>query len=304
MRLLCNISILFTLFICIFSDNPDASDDEENTDNIPHQSLPCLEKYQSIVVQMNNGYIQFKSGDFKNNEVMHFKIKALNNQNNFNQEKISYKYINSDFNFDFTDMKDVNFNSDIDLEENEDRTKYEIRYFDIKKNKNEFGNTNGDLLLIGFYIVGEVEISNLKEEDENELKDWMIVVIITSAIFGVVLILSIIIISVIKANILKPGVVPYGFNGKKINYINNNNIQEMSRLKKSKNNLSRQQLIQENNGHYNRNNRANKTHQIRRNNKQKKRGAQNNNVRRKHIKSNSQYGNSPSSLRKIRIDNP
>ena len=304
MRFLCNISILFTLFICIFSDNPDASDDEENTDNIPHQSLPCLEKYQSIVVQMNNGYIQFKSGDFKNNEVMHFKIKALNNQNNFNQEKISYKYINSDFNFDFSDMNDVNFNSDIDLEENEDRTKYEIRFFDITKNKNEFGNTNGDLLLIGFYIIGEVEISNFKEEDENELKDWMIVVIITSAIFGVVLILSIIIISVIKANILKPGIVPYGFSGNKINYINKNNVREMSRLKKSKNNLSRQQLIQENNGHYNRNNRVNKTHQIRRNNKQKKRGAQNNNVRRKHIKSNSQYGNSPSSLRKIRIDNP
>ena len=304
MRLLYNLSILFTLFICIFSDNADASDDEENTDNIPLPSLPCLEKYQSIVVQMNNGYIQFKSGDFKNNEVMHFKIKALNNQNNFNQEKISYKYINSDFNFDFSDMKDIHFNSDIDLEENEDRTKYEIRYFDITKNRIEFGNTNGDLLLIGFYIIGEVEISNFKEEDENELKDWMIVVIITSAIFGVVLILSIIIISVIKANILKPGVIPYGFSGNKINYINNNNIQDTGRLKKSKNNLSRQQLIQENNGHYNRNNRVNKTHQIRRNNKQKKRGAQNNNVRRKHIKSYSQYGNSPSSLRKIRIDNP
>ena len=272
MRLLCNISILFTLFICIFSDNPDASDDEENTDNIPHQSLPCLEKYQSIVVQMNNGYIQFKSGDFKNNEVMHFKIKALNNQNNFNQEKISYKYINSDFNFDFSDMNDVNFNSDIDLEENEDRTKYEIRYFDITKNKNEFGNTNGDLLLIGFYIIGEIEISNFKEEDENELKDWMIVVIITSAIFGVVLILSIIIISVIKANILKPGVGEFGFNRK--------------------------------NGHYNRNNRVNKTHQIRRNSKHRKRSTQNNNVRRKNNKSNSQYGNSPSSNRKIEIDHP
>ena len=273
MRLLYNISILFTLFICIFSDNPDASDDEGNTDNIPHPSLPCLEKYQSIVVQMNNGYIQFKSGDFKNNEVMHFKIKALNNQNNFNQEKISYKYINSDFNFDFSDMNYVDFTSDIDFEENEDGTKYEIRYFDITKNKNEFGNTNGDLLLIGFYInEGYVEISNFKEEAENELKDWMIVVIITSAIFGVVLILGIIIISVIKANILKPGVGEFGFNGK--------------------------------NGHYNRNNRVNKTHQIRRNSKYRKRSTQNNNVRRKHNKSNSHYGNSPSSIRKIEIDHP
>ena len=304
MRLLLNISILFVLFIYIFSDNVDASDDNDVTDHAPLQQYPCLEKYQSIKVSMDTVYIQFKSRDFKNNEVMHFKIKALNKPNNFYIEKVSYIYINSDFNFDFSDMNYVDFNSDIDFEENEDGTKYEIRYFDITKNKNEFGNTNGDLLLIGFYIIGEVEISNFKEEDENELKDWMIVVIITSAIFGVVLILSIIIISVIKANILKPGVIPYGFSGNKINYINNNNIQDTGRLKKSKNNLSRQQLIQKNNGHYNRNNRANKTHQIRRNNKQKKRGAQNNNVRRKHIKSNSQYGNSPSSLRKIRIDNP
>ena len=237
MRLLLNISILFVLFIYIFSDNVDASDDNDVTDHAPLQQYPCLEKYQSIKVSMDTVYIQFKSRDFKNNEVMHFKIKALNKPNNFYIEKVSYIYINSDFNFDFSDMNYVDFNSDIDFEENEDGTKYEIRYFDITKNNNEFGNTNGDLLLIGFYInEGDVEISNFKEEAENELKDWMIVVIITSAIFGVVLILSIIIISVIKANILKPGVIPYGFSGNKINYINNNNIQEMSRLKESKNN--------------------------------------------------------------------
>ena len=273
MRLLLNISILFVLFIYIFSDNVDASDDNDVTDHAPLQQYPCLEKYQSIKVSMDTVYIQFKSRDFKNNEVMHFKIKALNKPNNFYIEKVSYIYINSDFNFDFSDMNYVDFNSDIDFEENEDGTKYEIRYFDITKNNNEFGNTNGDLLLIGFYInEGDVEISNFKEEAENELKDWMIVVIITSAIFGVVLILSIIIISVIKANILKPGVGEFGFNGK--------------------------------NGHYNRNNRVNKTHQIRRNSKHRKRSTQNNNVRRKHNKSNSQYGNSPSSNRKIEIDNP
>ena len=379
MKILANISILFSLFIFIFSE------DVEKDPYTPNLSVNViLDKYDSTQVLASQNYIRFNSADFMNNEVMHFTIKV--NQDDFQLDKVSYKYIDSNDSNNDNNLKDtffkINFN-----EINEDGTVSLVKYFDITKNPNEFDGTNGDLLLIRFYInQGDVVISNFEErrrleeeegggqeeeegeeevdeeeereevegggggqedgqegggqeggggeveggeveggeieggggveeggeeeeeegnkgkeeETKNELKDWEIVVIIGSAIFGVVIIIVIIIIFVIKSNIIKPGGRTFRFNGYKIN---NNNIQQIKGYKKSKNKFSRQkqQFNRENNGHYNRNNRANKSHQMYENNRYKRQNAQNNN-RRIPIKSNSQYENSPSSIRKIRID--
>ena len=240
---------------------------------------------------------------------MHFKIIALNNPNNFYELKASYKYINLFDNNDDDNLLDVNFNINYELM-NENGNEFIVRYFDIKKISDEFGTTSGNLLLIRFYISdGPVIISSGEQNEgedgkwekvkltENKLKDWEVAVIIGSTILGVVIIIVIIIILVIKSNSLKIGGRIFRFNG--------NNIQQMRGYKKSKNKFSRQkqQLIRQNNGRYNRNNRANKSQQMYENYRYKRQNAHNIN-RRIPIKSKSQYENSPSSLRKVRMGNP
>ena len=243
---------------------------------------------------------------------MHFKIIALNSPNNFYQLKASYKYINPSDNNNDNNLLEVNFKINYDLMD-ENGNEFIVRYFDIAKIVDEFCTTSGNLLLIRFYVSeGPVIISNFingeeKEgEDgklgkvkltENKLKDWEVAVIIGSTILGVVIIIVIIIILVIKSNSLKIGGRIFRFNG--------NNIQQMRGYKKSKNKFSRQkqQLIRQNNGRYNRNNRANKSQQMYENYRYKRQNAHNIN-RRIPIKSKSQYENSPSSLRKVRMGNP
>ena len=138
MKILDNISILFSLFIFIFSD------DVEEDPNTPDLSVNIiLNKYDSAQVLASQNFIRFNSADFMNNEVMHFTIKA--NQDDFQFDKVSYKYIDLNDNNNDNNLKDAFFKINFD-EVNEIGTVSIIKYFDITKNNNEFDGTNGDLL--------------------------------------------------------------------------------------------------------------------------------------------------------------
>ena len=195
---------LFSLFIIIYSENADSTDDIEiSSVQAVFPEYELLQKYQSVRVSADDGFIQFNSKDFEKDEVMHFQMKGLDSQNNFYEEKISYEYISSVDNYIKSDLKNVSLISSIEYETKEDGTKLRIRYFDITKKTNEFRNSNGNLLLIGYYVKeGVVEISNFPEEEneDNKLKDWIIVVIIISVIFFFVILIIIIIVCVIKKN--------------------------------------------------------------------------------------------------------
>ena len=133
---------------------------------------------------------------------MHFKIKALNNSGNFYEEKISYEYVNSPENYVKEDMRDSPFTSIIDYEMRDDGTRFKIRYFDIQKNKNQFRSTDGNVLLITFYIrEGIFELTNLEEKKGDKgLKGLEISLIVISVIFFVIIIIIIIVCVIKKKN--------------------------------------------------------------------------------------------------------
>lgn len=202
----------FFLYISIFSllmilinnsEETDLSLDSESPYVPPVPSVireyGLFEKDKSIIVSADDGLVQFNSDDFDNDEVMHFKIKALNSVGNFYEEKASYQYISSKDNFIKDNMIDTSYRSQIDFETRDDGTRFRIRYFDITKNKNQFRSTDGSLLMIQFYIKeGVVEISNYEEKTDNKLKPWEIALIVISVIIFISLIIIIIIVCVVK----------------------------------------------------------------------------------------------------------
>ena len=88
MKLFTNI-FLFSYFILIDSENTDFPLDTE-TPYVPpvFPELELLKKFQTVRASADDGLIQFDSAGFANNEVMYFKIKALNNPSNFYEEKL------------------------------------------------------------------------------------------------------------------------------------------------------------------------------------------------------------------------
>ena len=133
MKLFTNI-FLFSYFILIDSENTDFPLDTE-TPYVPpvFPELELLKKFKTVRASAEDGLIQFDSAGFSNNEVMHFKIKALNNPSNFYEEKVSFEYVNSPENYVKEDMRDSPFSSNIDYEMRNDGTRFKIRYFDIQK---------------------------------------------------------------------------------------------------------------------------------------------------------------------------
>ena len=124
MKILANISILFSLFIFIFSK------DVEKDPYIPDLSVNViLDKYDSTQVLASQNFIRFNSAEFMNNEVMHFTIKA--NQDDFQFDKVSYKYIDLNDNNNDNNLKDAFFKINFD-EVNEIGTVSIIKYFDMK----------------------------------------------------------------------------------------------------------------------------------------------------------------------------
>ena len=289
-----NIIQLFQLFLIIYSENTDSTDDSEISSDQPvFPEYELLQKYQSIRVSSDDGFIQFNSRDFDIDEVMHFKMKALDSEGNFYEEKVSYEYISTVENYVKNDLENVSLISTIEYETKDDGTKLRIRYFDIIKKANEFRNADGNLLLIGFYVKeGVVEISNFQEEkSENKLKDWEIVLIIISIIIFFVLLIIIIILCVIKNNKENYKI------GKK--YKEKHNFDELKENTKEviiykKNNNSRQNK----NSKLNENKKQNQTYQ-RQNNI--KRNGKNLNNRKRPPKSMTKYEQSVSTTRKFQV---
>ena len=93
MKIFINLNIIFSFFILIFSQDIE-DDPETDQSNQDYSETEILEQNGSILTFSNYLYIRFDSENFENNEIMHFKIIALNSPNNFYQLKASYKYIN------------------------------------------------------------------------------------------------------------------------------------------------------------------------------------------------------------------
>lgn len=192
---------IISLFIRIFSEYTDYIIDTEITSVQPFFPVyQLLQKYQTIRVSADDGLILFNSADFSNDEVMHFKIKALNIPGNFYEEKASYEYVISSEDFIKSELINVSFSSKIDFETRDEGTRFRIRYFAITKKSNQFRNTNGNLLIIAFYVKeGVVEITNYEEEKgEKKLKSWEIALIVISVIIFIVIVIVIIIYAVRK----------------------------------------------------------------------------------------------------------
>ena len=178
-----NIYIFFLIKV-ILSQDFDISDTADPSSIIYEQDkFQNLKKYGKVRVSPDI-FILFESKDFNINEKMNFRIKALNTPGNFYKEKVSYKYINSQDDFSENNMIDVSLSSTSHIQSSYGGVLKKVRYFSITKKEKEFEDTNGDLLIIVFYIKeGVVEISNIDEIEEsgNKLEGWAIGLIVASA---------------------------------------------------------------------------------------------------------------------------
>jgi len=149
-----------------------------------------LQKGDSIHVTYDEYMITFNSEDFKEGEEMYFKIKAEEYAfyDYEGYDGIYYQYIDGDHGYDERSLMFTKYQFKTNFEYIND-IKYKIQYFTIKKNKNEFRGTNGNLLLIYFMIdYGFVEITNTLE-DEGKLKTWEIVLIVIACVLVVAFII-------------------------------------------------------------------------------------------------------------------
>lgn len=164
----------------IFSQTPPEQQDTIDFTFKPEQiGNKHLEKYKSIEVDSSDYMIVFNSEDFKDGEKMYFKIKA--EENTFLENGVYYEYIDGTYGYDENYLKKEFFQLETDSETYLN-AKYEIRYFTITKNKNDFRKTNGNLILIYFMIDhGKVVITNT-EKDEGEFETWKIAVIVVAAV--------------------------------------------------------------------------------------------------------------------------
>ena len=192
-----NIYIFFLIKV-ILSQDFDISDTADPSSIIYEQDkFQNLKKYGKVRVSPDI-FILFESKDFNNNEKINFRIKALNTPGNFYKEKVSYKYINSLDDFSESNMIDVSLSSTSHIQSSYGGVLKKVRYFSITKKEKEFEDTNGDLLIIVFYIKeGVVEISNIDEIEEsgNKLEGWAIGLIVASAaviasVVGIILYLN------------------------------------------------------------------------------------------------------------------
>ena len=144
-----------------------------------NKNRKTLEKYGTIRVPFDDYMISFDSSGFNDGEEMHFKIRAENES--YIDEGIYYQYIGANAAFIVDGGKFVKYDIKTDFEIIGSK-KYKIKYFTIKKNKNEFRGTNGDLLIIEFYFdYGTIEITNT-EEDEGKFETWKIIVIVAAVV--------------------------------------------------------------------------------------------------------------------------
>ena len=181
---------LCLLFEIIFSQT-ETLDTAEPTFKEDASTSKILQKEGSITVDADDYIITFNCKDFKDGEEMYFKIKAVKGQfyTNHRYNGIYYEYIDAKIGYKEADLKFVQyqFSTDFEYLPSED---YEIKYFTITKRKSEFRGTNGELLLIYFWIYsGTVEITNTLE-DEGKFETWKIVVIVVVIVVVLALIIG------------------------------------------------------------------------------------------------------------------
>lgn len=137
-------------------------------------TLSFLKKYGTDTT--TEDFIIFEAKEFKDGEEMHFKIKT--HDDNYEFEYVEYQYLDNNFDLSNEGPFKAHFKANIHRETQEIHT-YITRYFTIKKDKKQFGNSNGDYLTIMFLLKdgASVEITNTKE-DEGKLETWVIIVIV------------------------------------------------------------------------------------------------------------------------------
>ena len=148
-----------------------------------------LTKYSSL--EISSDIVIFESKDFKDNEDMHFKIKS--SFNNFGEIKntddhywydIEYVYCDSNGNEKGIYLYYINFKK-TDTEDG-----YHIKYFTIKKKRDEYRPSNGNYIKIRFNLYDNWAIITNTEKDEGKMATWVVVVIvvIVVAIIGGIII--------------------------------------------------------------------------------------------------------------------
>ena len=144
--------------------------------NITEENL--LRKNKGI--KTNKNYVIFDSSSFSSGKTMDFILKSKYYCDN----EIKYAY--------FDDLNDLQINPSIPYSVNSSKEEKSFKknkiisktkYFTIKKNEDEFNDSEGDYLLLYFGCAGEVEIKN---GEEKIIKDYIIAIIVLT-IFIIIL---------------------------------------------------------------------------------------------------------------------
>ena len=130
-------------------------------------------------IKTNKNYVIFDSSSFSSGKTMDFILKSKYYCDN----EIKYAY--------FDDLNDIQINPSIPYSVNSSKEEKSFKknkiisktkYFTIKKNEDEFNDSEGDYLLLYFGCAGEVEIKN----EKKILKDYVIAIIVLT-IFIIIL---------------------------------------------------------------------------------------------------------------------
>jgi len=144
--------------------------------NITEENL--LRKNKGI--KTNKNYVIFDSSSFSSGKTMDFILKSKYYCDN----EIKYAYFNN--------LNDIQINPSIPYSVNSSKEEKSIKknkiisktkYFTIKKNEDEFNDSEGDYLLLYFGCAGEVEIKNGKKI----IKDYVIAIIVLTSIIVLLL---------------------------------------------------------------------------------------------------------------------
>lgn len=151
-------------------------------------SIDIMEKYGKRV--SSNGYVFFNAKEFNEEEKIYFKLTC--EYGFYGYEFLEYMYF-SDYNdfiatYNSKMAKRTDHTSKNDKEDSNGNIIETVAKYTIEKDKGQYDNSNGDLLLLGFYCGGKGEIENIKKEEVST-----IVLAVVFSIIGVAIIVFLII---------------------------------------------------------------------------------------------------------------
>ena len=136
-----------------------------------------LTKYSSL--EISSDIVIFESKDFKDNEDMHFKIKS--SFNNFGEILNTADYYWYDIEYVYCDSNGIakgRYLYYINFKKTDTEDGYDIKYFTIKKKRDEYRPSNGNYIKIKFNLNDNWAIITNTEKDEGKLATWVVVVIV------------------------------------------------------------------------------------------------------------------------------